>query len=382
MRHADTSPTPPTPRRLEASANLGFARRTLIATGVVACVLLSLVFLWYAADFLLLIFGGVLLSVLLQGFTRLVRRGTPLGQSWALLLVTLLFLALIGAVLWLISGRIGTQVEELRQQLPKAIESVSERLEHYEWLRPMVHNLPSAGEWLGGNRGVLTRITGVASTTLGALLNVVLILIIGLYLAAQPELYTGGIKHLLPVRYRDRADDVLGVLDEALWRWLIGRVILMLLNGALTATGLWLLGSPLALTLGVLAGFLNFIPNFGPWIAAIPAVLLAFVQGPQQALYVALWYLVVQMLDGYVLTPMVDRRSVELPPVLTIAAQVLLGLFFGFLGILLASPLTAVFMLLVKMLYVEDVLGDPVMQESAITAPEGESPGHQAGAES
>jgi len=129
----------------------------------------------------------------------------------------------------------------------------------------------------------------------------------------------------------------------------------------LTAIGLWIIGIPLAFTLGLLAGILNFVPNFGPWFAAIPAVLIAFMKSPQHALYVAVLYIVLQSVDGYILTPLVDRRSVELPPVLTITAQVLLGLAFGFVGILLASPLTAVAMILVKMLYVEDLLGDHVM---------------------
>ena len=132
----------------------------------------------------------------------------------------------------------------------------------------------------------------------------------------------------------------------------------MVINGALTAIALWLLGVPLAVALGVIAGVLNFIPNFGPWIAAIPALLVAVLQSPQHALAVALLYLVLQSVDGYVLTPLVDRKSVELPPVFTITAQVLLGVVFGFIGILLASPLTAVAMILIKMLYVEDLLGD------------------------
>jgi predicted PurR-regulated permease PerM len=126
------------------------------------------------------------------------------------------------------------------------------------------------------------------------------------------------------------------------------------------------LGRGLLLALISLAGLLNFVPNFGPVIAALPAVLIAFLQGPQHALYVALLYVTVQMLDGYLLTPLVDRRGVELPPALTISAQVLLGLLFGFVGLLVASPLAATVMLLVKMLYIEDVLGDPIMQESVV----------------
>jgi predicted PurR-regulated permease PerM len=112
------------------------------------------------------------------------------------------------------------------------------------------------------------------------------------------------------------------------------------------------------------AGVLNFIPNIGPWIAAVPAVLIGFLQGPQQAMYVALLYLLLQAIDGYLLTPLVDRKSVKLPPVLTITAQVLLGVAFGFIGILLASPLTAAAIILVNMVYVEGVLGDRVMQRT------------------
>jgi predicted PurR-regulated permease PerM len=123
---------------------------------------------------------------------------------------------------------------------------------------------------------------------------------------------------------------------------------------------LWANGVPLAPTLGVIAGVLNFIPNFGPIIAAVPAILIALMKGPGLALYTGGVYLVVQMVDGYILTPLVDRRSVELPPVLTISAQLLLGVLFGFVGLLVASPLTATGMILVKMLYIEDVLGDHV----------------------
>jgi predicted PurR-regulated permease PerM len=128
----------------------------------------------------------------------------------------------------------------------------------------------------------------------------------------------------------------------------------MAINGTLTALGLWLLGVPLALTLGLLAALLNFIPNIGPIIAGVPAVLLALMHSPMQALYVVGLYLVLQSVDGYLLTPLVDRCTVSVPPALTLAAQMLLG---G-LGLALASPLTAAAIVLVQKLYIEDTLGD------------------------
>ncbi|MDQ3802695.1 MAG: AI-2E family transporter [Acidobacteriota bacterium] len=357
------------------SVSLAFARRVLIATLVVASVVLVLYFVWYAADLLMLVFAGVLVSILLRGFTRFLAQKTGMGRGISLGIVSLALVALIVVVVWLVTGRIGAQMSELRRQLPVAVENVMRYVGQYEWARSAIDGLPDLNDWLAARSPtIISRLTGLASTTLGTVVNVVIVIIIGLYLASQPDLYSRGIKHLLPFRYRERAGEVLGEIDESLHRWLIGRFALMTLNGALTALGLWLLGVPLAITLGLLMGLLNFVPNFGPWIAAVPALLIAFLQSPQQALYVGLLYLVIQVLDAYVLTPLVDRKSVELPPVLTITAQVLLGLVFGFIGLLLASPLTAAVMILVKMLYVEDVIGDRVMNEG------GEAEGEERGA--
>ena len=346
------------------SSSLDYTRRVFLATCVVASVALVLYFAWYAADLLMLVFAGVLVSILLRGFSRILMQKTGIGRGLSLALISLAFVALITAGIWAIPGSIGPQMSQLWQQLPLAIESVKEYVKQYEWARETIDNLPKLSDYLAGRSGaIVSRLTGLASTTLGLCINFLIAVVIGLYLASQPDLYSSGIKHLFPFRYRERAGVILGTIDEALWRWIGGRFVLMLLNGGLTTAGLWLLGVPLAVSLGLLAGLLNFVPNFGPWIAAIPAVLIGFLQGPQQALNVALLYLVLQTIDGYVLTPLIDRRSVELPPVLTITAQVLLGLAFGFIGLLLASPLAAAVMIIVKMVYVEDVLGDHVMDD-------------------
>jgi predicted PurR-regulated permease PerM len=338
---------------------LAFAQRVLVATCVVVSVLVVLIFIWYAADLFMLVFASLLVSILLRAFTEFVTRKTGMPRGFALILISVGLVVLIAITAWLVTGRIGTQVAELRLQLPQAVQNVRGYLGQYEWVRNALDNLPTFNDWLARRGGtVVSQLTGLASTTAGVVVNILIVGILGIYLASQPSLYSRG---LLPLSYRERAGEVLGVIDEGLRRWLVGRFGLMVINGALTAIGLKLLGIPLALTLGLLAGVLNFVPNFGPWIAAIPAVLIAFLQGPQQALYVAVLYLVLQSMDGYLLTPLVDRKSVELPPVLTITAQVILGLAFGFIGILLASPLTAVALILVKMLYIEDLLGDRIM---------------------
>lgn len=345
--------------RGEDPPSLQFAQRAVIASAIAAATALCLLFVWFTGDLLLLVFAAVLVSILLRGLSRALRERTGLGRGWSLLATCLLLIVLLGGIVWLVSGQLASQVSDLQQQLPRAIEQITGRIERYGWGREALSALPNPGEWLSRSGGsVVSRFTGIASSTLGFIVNVALVGIIGLYLASQPDLYARGLVRMVPIPHRSRAAEILEEIDGALWRWLIGRFFLMFLNTALTSIGLWLLGIPFFLTLGLLAGLLNFIPNIGPWIAAIPALLIGLLQGPWQGLYVLLLYLVLQSVDGYVLTPLVDRRSVKLPPVLTITAQVLLGAAFGFVGLLLASPLLLTIMIVVIMVYVEDALGD------------------------
>jgi predicted PurR-regulated permease PerM len=354
---------------------LRFAQRAFVVSCVVAAVGLTLVFIWYAADLLLLVFAGILVSIPLRMLQKVIQDHTPLGAGAALTIVILALTAVLLTTGGMILNSIWTQATTLTQQIQDALRTVQGRLESYAWFRQAMAQAPDVSELISGRPGTLSRVFGMASSTLTWIANAVIVLIVGVYVAAQPQLYTGGLRHALPFRWRARADEVLDTLDVALGRWLVGRLVLMVLNGTITTLALWLLGVPLALTLGVLAGLLNFIPNFGPIIAAVPAVLIAFAQEPSLALYTVLVYVGVQMLDGYVFTPLVDRRSVELPPVVTIAAQVLLGVLFGFIGLLVASPLTAAFLIVVKMLYVEDLLGDEVMQDSPLEDARAEAEG-------
>jgi predicted PurR-regulated permease PerM len=193
----------------------------------------------------------------------------------------------------------------------------------------------------------------------GALAAPLVILVIGVYLAVDPELYRRGLMSLVPRGRRDRAQQVLERTGEALWGWLWGRLFSMSLIGVTTFIGLWLLGIPIALSLALIAFVTNFIPYVGPLLSAIPAVLIALTVGPMQPVYVLLLYGGIQLVETNVITPVVEQKSVNLPPVLTVSTQMLAGLLFGPLGILFATPLAAMISVLVKTLYVEDVLGEP-----------------------
>jgi predicted PurR-regulated permease PerM len=164
----------------------------------------------------------------------------------------------------------------------------------------------------------------------------------------------------VPRSRRTRVAEVVGAIGYTLKWWLIGQGVDMVIIGIATGLGVWLLGVPLALLIGFLAGAANFIPNFGPFVSLIPACLLALTVDPHKVLYVIALYIVLQSLEGYVLQPTIQRRAVQLPGAVTIMAQVLLGILAGPLGLVLATPLAAMTLVAVKMLYVEDTLGDEI----------------------
>jgi len=343
----------------------GFSQRALFAVGVVVAAALALALIWAASTVFLLIFAGVLVAVLLTGLTDWLVRHASLPHGVALASVVLALLALLIGGIWFLSPSVSDQVDQLAESLPKALDRLREQAEHYRWVQTVLERTPSAEELLPPRRDVLTSATGVFSTTLGAIANVVIVLFIGLFLAAEPTLYQNGLLRLVPPARRGRAAVVLAAVGYTLRWWLIGKLISMTVVGVLTWIGLALLGVPLALTLGLLAAILTFIPNIGPILSAVPAVLLGLLDGPMQALYVVLLYVGIQTVESYLITPLVQRRTVSLPPALTISAQVLLGVLLGAIGLLLATPLTAMALVLVKMLYVEDALGDHTIEVKA-----------------
>ena len=177
-----------------------------------------------------------------------------------------------------------------------------------------------------------------------------------MYFAASPGLYVDGAVRLLPVGWRGRAREVLDALGGALRSWFVGQAIDMAVVGGLSLAGVVILGVPLAPLLAGIAALCNFVPYVGAIGGAVPAVLVALGQGPDQALWVAGLFAVVQALEGNVIAPLVQARTVNLPPALTILSQTVFGALFGAMGLILATPLLAAGMVAVRMVYVEDVL--------------------------
>src|SRR5699024_1548219 len=198
---------------------------------------------------------------------------------------------------------------------------------------------------------------GVLSSTFGVLADVYIVALIGLFFMFNPVPYVNGLVALVPVSTQGRAREVIREVYTILQRWLMGKLLSMLVVSILTAIGLWLLGMPLVLFLSFLAGILAFIPNFGPILAIIPAILVALMEGPSMVLYVMGLYILVQAIESNLITPFIQREMVYLPLAMIVIAQVVLGILVGGLGLVFATPIMAVVIVLIRMLYVQDVLG-------------------------
>ena len=238
---------------------------------------------------------------------------------------------------------------------PDAARSADDAVSDDE--QPGISARERLGDQLGGVSSYLFRFL---SSTLAVLSGIALVLFIAIYVGAAPDLYHRGLLHLFPHQVRPRTSEVLSATATMLRRWLITQLIGMATIGVVTTVVLLILDVDGAFALGFLAGILEFIPTIGPILSAVPAIAMGFLDSPEKALYVALAYLIIQFVESNLLMPLLMQEGVDIPPALSIVFQALMALLFGFLGLLVAVPLLAAAMVPVKMLYVEDVVGDDV----------------------
>jgi predicted PurR-regulated permease PerM len=255
-------------------------------------------------------------------------------------------------------SQIAQQIGEFSEQFQLAREEFLERWEESDVPR-----------WLGAAAQVTDQPTGLGQQALStaqtaitktfwALGGVLFVAVTGFYFALQAGIYRAGFLKLVPVHARRRVDAVVDKVAVTLWWWTLGRLAGMLVIGVGSTLGLWLLNIPLPVTQGVLAGLLNFVPNLGPLVASIPPLLLALQQGPNTVWYVAGFYLALQFVESYFLTPLIDQHQVHLPPGLVLSAQLVMGAVAGVLGLLLATPVAVVLYVLIREFYIKDTLGD------------------------
>lgn len=338
-----------------ANPDSGLTDKVFVRRVLIVIVLASFVYLlWQLRTLMLMLFGAVVVATIFRALADRIQKLARLPDGIAVGLSVLIVLGSIGLLGVLFGAQISNQVQNLGEVIPKAWASLEARIGDMGFGEQLKQMLASSRP---GGSGTLSGIGRTIMSIGGGLADTLVVIFGGIFLAAQPHFYRVGAIKLIPGERRQLVATAMNDSERALRLWLKGQLIAMTVVGLLTGIGLWLLGIPSALALGLLAFLLEFIPFAGPIIAAIPAILIAFSVSPDLTLGVVLLYVAVQQFEGYVLQPVVQQYAVDLPGVVLLFSLIGFGMLFGTLGIILAAPLTVVCYVLVKRLYVQETLG-------------------------
>jgi predicted PurR-regulated permease PerM len=339
--------SPHTPPAVRQGLEIGLRLAALIAAALL---------LWWTAQVLLVLFAAIFLSVFFHGLGMALHTRSSFSYPFSLAfsLITLFFVLVIAGLL--VGPAVADQAGNLTQELPKAYNQLLNDVKAWPGGNSVVNGLQQAiNNSKDNNMASAIKFAGLTLHGFGGLIFAI---VIGIFFAAQPSLYRNGFLSLFPVRRRARMGEVLDELRFTLWWWLMGQLATMASVGILIGVGLTLLGVKLSGTLGLLAALLSFIPSLGPFISVIPAIMMGLTVSPTMAIWVALLYLGVQTLEANVITPLVQRRAISLPPAFVLGSELLMGLLLGGAGLAFATPLAAVILVVVNMLYIQDHLHD------------------------
>lgn len=309
------------------------AGRAAVWAAVIGLVVLAV----YLAQSLLVIFGAMVFGALIDGGARLLGRILPIGRSWRVGIVLIMTAAFL---FWLVSFA-GATISKEAAEFPAIIEEQLGRL--FAWMQGQGISVSTSD--LQGMVGTLTSGFGTVTKAIGGifggLTTILLIVIIGIYFAIDPNLYERGVAWMVPEKHRDAFSDTLSHQAYTMRRLLAGRLLGMVAEAVFTWALLAAYGVPMAALLGLLTGLLAFIPNIGALISGVLMVLVGFSGGTEMGLYTIFVYFLVQNFDGYVLIPLIAKKTVDLAPALVLSAQLIFGVLFGILGLALADPLLA-----------------------------------------
>ena len=305
------------------------------------CIVLALTLAWMGRVILLLLFAAIVLASLLSAIIDWVMSKLKLGRNKAIALIALVGVALVVLALWLSGQNIIDQFASLQADLPQAVQKLLVHAREYSGGRWVLSQWSDYSQLSSSISYAVTQVGGIVLSTASLLTGLAIIAFLGVYLAAEPEVYFSGLRRMVPQCNRPTLDACALRAIHMIRSWLFAQMLSMVAIGVLVTIGLWMIGIPLAGTLGVIAALLTFIPNLGPILSVVPAALLALAISPAKGLLTLLLFMVVHFLEGNIITPLLQRKIVRLPPALTLVAQLLLAVIAGPLGLALAAPLTA-----------------------------------------
>jgi predicted PurR-regulated permease PerM len=328
---------------------LSYQKKVWIKGGIYALIVIIILLVKATFSVFLLILAGALMATFFLGLSGLIFRKTKWKHGICLIIAVTGTLLLAIGLFWLIGSKIQAQAAQLSDTLPTTIENAKSQLSQ----NPIGKNLVEKAS----SPETIKKAKAIASTffktTFGVFGDIYVVLFLGIFFTVSPGVYKKGIVDLIPKKGQKKGEDVLNKLGENLKKWMKGKLFAMFVVFVLTSIGLIILGIPLWLVLAIIAGLLNFIPNFGPLIAMIPAVLIGLMQGPSTAAIVAGMYILIQVVESNFITPMVQQKLVSIPPALIISAQLLISPLTGGWGLVLATPLMLIIMVLVQELYIK-----------------------------
>lgn len=326
-----------------------FQNKVWTIVGVVALTFILLFIFKEIFNVLLLVFAGALIAIYFHGLKGMIQRLIKCGPKVGMALAITVTVLLIGGFFWFAGDQLGNQIAQLKEDMPAMVDKLRERVQQHPIGSQVLERVTS--------KESQEKLEGVANTffrsTFGVVGDLYVVILLGLFFTASPGAYVNGMIKLLPSKARDGGREVIGKIGITLAKWLKGMLFAMFFVAVLSAIALYILKIPMALSLAVLAGLLNFIPNFGPLLAMIPAALLALLVSPITALIVVIVYIGIQTVESSILTPQIQKKLIDIPPALIIIAQLVMGVLSGGIGLLLATPLMAMIMVIVQELYVK-----------------------------
>lgn len=336
-------------------------------------IILFLLSFYYLVQVWLMVFASTLVAVFLLSLKELVARTPKLGKFFAKAphgvqvgAVAGVLVALVAGFLVMFGNELVAQFDQIKTLIPESLEVIKNYAQGYpviyEWLTQSAWAVELQKDPQAFFGQFSDKLVGQVPSLLGGMVGgvttFVVILIIGLFFALSPQVYTKSLIALVPTDKRDKARYLMDRSYGAARQWLIGQLVVMAFVGVCTGVALWLMGIPFALALGVIAFVLDFVPVLGPWLSAVPILLLTLIVAPDMLIWSLVMIIVVQQLESYVVAPLVQQKLVDLPPVALLLSQIVMGTLTGILGVAMATPLVVVAIVWVQVVYIKFILND------------------------